>query len=117
MLAWTMAGELPKLPLADGLELVLLESDVEPARFARAVPRSHARLCSERQLSTRGGAVCTSRLERPAGAGRAVRRPVARRGLRDPRLGPGGSGVADLAQSPRSLVARRSLSETTRRAR
>jgi hypothetical protein len=70
MLAWTMAGELPKLPLADGLELVLLESDVEPARFARAVPRPHARLCSERQLSTRGGAVCTSRLERPAGAGR-----------------------------------------------
>lgn len=52
MLAWTMAGELPKLPLADGLELLLLASDVEPARFDRAVPRWHARLCSEQRLSS-----------------------------------------------------------------
>jgi hypothetical protein len=52
MLAWTMAAELPKVPLADGLELLLLANDVEPARFDRAVPRWHARLCSEQQLSS-----------------------------------------------------------------
>jgi hypothetical protein len=40
------------VPLADGLELLLLARDVEPARFDRAVPRWHARLCSEQQLST-----------------------------------------------------------------
>ena len=52
MLAWTTAAELPKVPLADGLELLLLASDVEPARFDRGVPRWHARLCSEQQLSS-----------------------------------------------------------------
>jgi hypothetical protein len=52
MLAWTMAAELPKVPLADGLELLLLARDLEPARFDRAVPRWHARLCSEQQLSS-----------------------------------------------------------------
>jgi hypothetical protein len=52
MLAWTMAAELPKVPLADGLELLLLAHDVEPARFDRAVPRWHARLCSEQRLSS-----------------------------------------------------------------
>jgi hypothetical protein len=52
MLAWTMAAELPKVPLADGLELLLLANDVETARFDRAVPRRHARLCSEQQLSS-----------------------------------------------------------------
>jgi hypothetical protein len=52
MLAWTMAAELHKVPLADGLELLLLANDVEPARFDRAVPRWHARLCSEQQLSS-----------------------------------------------------------------
>jgi hypothetical protein len=44
MLAWTMAAELPKVPLADGLQLLLLARDLEPARFDRAVPRWHARL-------------------------------------------------------------------------
>jgi hypothetical protein len=34
MLAWTMAAELPKVPLEDGLELLLLANDVEPARHA-----------------------------------------------------------------------------------
>jgi hypothetical protein len=51
MLAWTMAAELPQGPLADGLELLLLARDLEPARFDRAVPRWHARLCCEQQLS------------------------------------------------------------------
>jgi hypothetical protein len=52
MLAWTMAAELPKVPLADGLELLLRARDLEPARFDRSVPRWPPRLCSERQLST-----------------------------------------------------------------
>jgi hypothetical protein len=47
-----MAAELPKVPLADGLELLLLDRDLEPARFGRAVPRWHVRLCSEQQLSS-----------------------------------------------------------------
>jgi hypothetical protein len=51
MQAWTLASELPAVPLADALELLLLARDLEPARFDRAVPRWHARLCAERQLS------------------------------------------------------------------
>jgi hypothetical protein len=50
-----MAAELPKVPLADGLELLLLARDLEPARFDRAVPRWHARLCSEQRLSSGEG--------------------------------------------------------------
>jgi hypothetical protein len=42
---------LPQVPLADALELLLLARDLEPARFDRAVPRWHARLCEERRLS------------------------------------------------------------------
>jgi hypothetical protein len=38
MLAWTLAAELPKLQLADGLELLLLARDLELATFDRAVP-------------------------------------------------------------------------------
>jgi hypothetical protein len=48
--AWTLAGELPKVPLVDGLALLLLALEVEPARFERGVPRWHARLCLERRL-------------------------------------------------------------------
>jgi hypothetical protein len=51
MLAWTLAAEVPKVSLSDGLSLLLLARDLEPARFDRAVPRWHARLCSERRLS------------------------------------------------------------------
>ena len=43
ILAWTMASELPKVPLADALELLLVARDLQPARFDRAVPRWHAR--------------------------------------------------------------------------
>ena len=42
----------PQGALADGLELLLLARDLEPARFDRAVPRWHARLCSEQRLSS-----------------------------------------------------------------
>jgi hypothetical protein len=51
MQAWTLARELPNVPLADGLALLLLARDLEPARFERGVPRWHARLCMERRLS------------------------------------------------------------------
>jgi len=47
-----MASELPTVPLADGLELLLLARDLEPARFDRGVPRWHARLCSQERLSS-----------------------------------------------------------------
>jgi hypothetical protein len=33
LLAWTMAAELPKVPLADALSLLLLALDQEPWRF------------------------------------------------------------------------------------
>jgi hypothetical protein len=51
MQAWTLAAELPQVALADALELLLLTRDLQPARFDRGVPRWHARLCGERQLS------------------------------------------------------------------
>ena len=52
MQAWTLAAELPNVPLADALELLLLARDLEPARFDRGVPRWHARLCMEHRLSS-----------------------------------------------------------------
>jgi hypothetical protein len=51
---WTGVSSLaaePAGPLADALELLLLTSELEPARFDRAIPRWHGRLCLERQLS------------------------------------------------------------------
>jgi hypothetical protein len=69
MLAWTTAAELPKVPLADGLELLLLANDVEPARFDRAVPRWHARLCSEQQLSSGEALLALAALNALAGPG------------------------------------------------
>jgi hypothetical protein len=69
MLAWTMAAELPKVPLADGLELLLLARDIEPARFDRAVPRWHARLCSEQQLSSAEAQLALAALNALPGAG------------------------------------------------
>jgi hypothetical protein len=50
MQAWALAQELPTVRLVDGLALLLLAREVEPARFDRAVPRWHARLCTERRL-------------------------------------------------------------------
>jgi hypothetical protein len=51
LLAWTLAAELPKVPLADALSLLLLARDQQPWRFEAAAPRWHARLCSEAQLT------------------------------------------------------------------
>ena len=49
--AWTSAAELPKLPLADALSLLLLALDDQPWRFNKAAPRWHARLCGEARLT------------------------------------------------------------------
>jgi hypothetical protein len=51
LLAWTTAAELPKVPLADALSLLLLALDQQPWRFERAAPRWHARLCAEARLT------------------------------------------------------------------
>jgi hypothetical protein len=51
LLAWTMAAELPKVPLADALSLLLLARDEQPWRFEKSAPRWHARLCTEGRLT------------------------------------------------------------------
>jgi hypothetical protein len=43
LLAWTLAAELPKVPLADALSLLLLALDRQPWRFETAAPRWHSR--------------------------------------------------------------------------
>jgi hypothetical protein len=50
LLAWTLGAELPKVPLADALALLLLALDQQPWRFETAAPRWHARLCGEARL-------------------------------------------------------------------
>lgn len=52
IVAWGLARDLPQLALADRLELLLLARNQEPVRFDRAVPRSHARLCTELRLTS-----------------------------------------------------------------
>jgi hypothetical protein len=51
LLAWTLAAELPRVPLADALALLLQARDQQPWRFETAAPRWHARLCSEARLT------------------------------------------------------------------
>jgi hypothetical protein len=70
--AWTLAAEVPKVSLADGLALLLLARDVEPARFDRGVPRWHARLCTERRLSTGDALLALTALNALSGAGAAT---------------------------------------------
>jgi hypothetical protein len=104
MLAWTMAAELPKVPLADGLELLLFAHDVEPARFDRAVPRWHAQLCREQQLSSGEAQLALAALNALPGPGvqSAVQSlaAVARRAASDGTFGccKPGSVAADDAQ-------------------
>jgi hypothetical protein len=61
----------------------------------------------------RGGAVGTRGPERAAGAGRAVRRPVARGGMRDARPRARGSGATDLAHPPLTIRSFGGLGRTT----
>lgn len=51
LLAWTLAADLPRVPLADALALLLQARDQQPWRFETAAPRWHARLCSEARLT------------------------------------------------------------------
>jgi hypothetical protein len=69
IVAWGLAGELPQVQLADGLALLLLARDVEPARFDRGVPRWHARLCTERPLSTGEAQLALAALDALRGPG------------------------------------------------
>ena len=62
------------MPLADGLKLLLLARDLEPARFDRGVPRGHARLCTERRLSIGEAQLALAALN--ALRGRGVESPV-----------------------------------------
>jgi HPt (histidine-containing phosphotransfer) domain-containing protein len=67
LLAWTMAAELPKVPLADALSLLLLALDQQPWRFEPAAPHWHARLCDEAQLTLPEAQLALSALHALAG--------------------------------------------------
>jgi hypothetical protein len=69
LLAWTMAAELPKVPLADALSLLLLALDQQPWRFQTAAPRWHARLCVEAQLTLPEAQLALAALHALAGPG------------------------------------------------
>jgi hypothetical protein len=69
LLAWTMAAELPKVPLADALSLLLLALDQQPWRFETAAPRWHARLCAEVRLTLSEAQLALAALEALGGQG------------------------------------------------
>jgi hypothetical protein len=70
LLAWTLAAELPKVPLADALSLLLLALEQQPWRFDTAAPRWHARLCEEARLTLADAQLAVSALDALAGPGR-----------------------------------------------
>ena len=67
LLAWTLAAELPKVPLADALSLLLLALDQQPWRFETAAPRWHARLCAEARLTLPEAQLAVAALQALAG--------------------------------------------------
>jgi hypothetical protein len=70
LLAWTMAAELPKVPLADALSLLLLLAlDQQPWRFEKAAPRWHARLCAEARLTLPEAQLALAALHALSGSG------------------------------------------------
>ena len=69
LLAWTLAAELPRVPLADALSLLLLALDQQPWRFEKAAPRWHARLCDEAQLTLPEAQLALAALHALAGPG------------------------------------------------
>jgi hypothetical protein len=89
LLAWTTAAELPKVPLADALLLLLPALDQQPWRFETAAPRWHARLCHEARLTLPEAQLALAALDaqvagqylasgRAAAFGRPVAEPVQR---------------------------------------
>jgi hypothetical protein len=69
LLAWTLAAELPKVPLADALSLLLLALDEQPWRFEAAAPRWHARLCAEARLTLPEAQLALAALQALSGPG------------------------------------------------
>jgi hypothetical protein len=67
LLAWTLAAELPKVPLADALSLLLLALDQQPWRFETAAPRWHARLRAEAGLTLAEAQLAVAALDALAG--------------------------------------------------
>ena len=70
--AWTLAAELPKVPLADALSLLLLALDRQPWRYGTAVPRWHSRLCAEARLTVEESALALAALQALGGRGAAA---------------------------------------------
>jgi hypothetical protein len=69
LVAWTLAAELPSVPLADALSLLVLALDQQPWRFETAAPRWHARLCAEARLTLAEAQLAVSALDTLAGPG------------------------------------------------
>jgi hypothetical protein len=69
LLAWTLAAELPKVPLADALSLLLLALDEQPWRFETAAARWHARLCNAARLTLPEAQLALAALQALAGQG------------------------------------------------
>jgi hypothetical protein len=69
LLAWTMAAELPRVPLADALSLLLLALEQQPWRFENAALRWHARLCNESRLTLPEAQLALAALQALAGPG------------------------------------------------
>ena len=67
--AWTLAAELPQLPLADALALLLLARDADPERYARAAVRWHSRLCADAGLLIDEGQLVLAALNAVGGEG------------------------------------------------
>jgi hypothetical protein len=67
LLAWTTTAKLPKVPLADGLALLLLALDQQPWRFEAAAPRWHALLCAEARLTLPEAQLALAALQALAG--------------------------------------------------
>ena len=67
--AWTLAAELPKVPLADALSLLLLALDQQPWRFHTAAPRWHSRLCAEARLTIEEAQLALAALQALGGPG------------------------------------------------
>jgi hypothetical protein len=68
LLAWSLAADLPRVPLADALSLLLLARDQQPWRFEAAAPRWHARLCSEAALTLSDAQLALAALQALAGS-------------------------------------------------
>jgi hypothetical protein len=100
--------------LADGLGLLLLAHDVEPARFDRAVPRWHARVCGEQRLSTGEAQLALAALIAMPGPGAQSAAQSLGAVCETHGLGRGGSGLAGLAQSP---LTTRAIRVTARQSR